>query len=278
MTLDLQASMRQAITALGARPDKASRSVTSDLTIDETLLLHGMGFEPTDLVTGVSVMPIPYGTFITSWGQGAIPRELPAATQAVTEAFRVATERIRHDCAASGGIGIVGVEVDVDIAQMSVTIALTGTGVRPIGASPTKAGRPFVTDLSVRDFALLLRAGWEPLDLVAGASFVGAPLQGMRQTIAQAGQNIELRAITQALQDARELGMERMQSGAVAERAHGVVDVKIIDGPLGHSRHICAFICYGTAVHLTAAEHQRIEPDLVLPLNDNIGFEATSLR
>jgi uncharacterized protein YbjQ (UPF0145 family) len=223
-------------------------------------------------------MPIPYGTFITSWGQGATPRELPAATQAVTDAFRVATERIRHDCASSSGIGIVGVDVDVEIAQMSVTIALTGTGVRPISQQSAKPGRPFVTDLSVRDFALLLRAGWEPLDLVAGASFVGAPLQGMRQTIAQAGQNVELRAITQALQDARELGMDRMQSAAMGERAHGVVDVKIIDGPLGHSRHICAFICYGTAVHLTADAHQRIEPDLVLPLDDNIGFEASSLR
>lgn len=278
MTLDLQASMRTAITSLSKPPVKAARSITSDLTIDETLLLHGMGFEPTDLVTGVSVMPIPYGTFITSWGQGAIPRELPAATQAVTEAFRVATERIRHDCASSGGLGIVGVEVEVEIAKMTATVALTGTGVRPMGTSASKARRPFVTDLSVRDFALLLRAGWEPLDLVAGASFVGAPLQGLRQTIAQAGQNVELRAITQALQDARELGMDRMQSAAVGERAHGVVDVKIIDGPLGHSRHICAFICYGTAVHLTANEHQRIDPDLVMPLDDNIGFEAASLR
>lgn len=278
MTLKLQAAMRTAISALAAQPSTSARSVTSDLSIDETLLLHGMGFEPTDLVTGVSVMPIPYGTFITSWGQGATPRELPAATQAVIEAFRVATERIRRDCASSGGVGIVGVEVDVDIAQMSVTIALTGTAVRPMGTGSKTPGRPFVTDLSVRDFALLLRAGWEPLDLVAGASFVGAPLQGMRQTIAQAGQNIELRAITQALQDARELGMDRMQSAAVKEHAHGVVDVKIIDGPLGHSRHICAFICYGTAVHLTADAHQRIEPDLVLGLDDNIGFEAASLR
>jgi hypothetical protein len=72
--------------------------------------------------------------------------------------------------------------------------------------------------------------------------------------------------------------MERMQSAAVSERAQGVVDVKIIDGPLGHSRHICAFICYGTAVHLTAETHQRIEPDLVLSLDDNLGFEATALR
>lgn len=277
MSEDLSAQMRAAMAALAAPFDGTRRSVTSDLTIDETLLLHGMGYEPTDLVTGVSVMSIPYGTFLVQYGQSA-PSELPAATTAVLEAFRIATERIRNDCATSNGVGIVGVDVDVEIAPTSVTVALTGTGVRPVGQRATRAGRPFVTDLSVRDFALLLRAGWEPLDLVAGASFVAAPLQRLGQALAQATQNVELTLLTQALQDARELAMDRMQTAALHESAHGIVDVKIIDGPLGHAKHTLTFICWGTAVHLVAERHQRIEPDLVLPLDDNVGFEATSLR
>ena len=254
-----------------------ARSVTSDLTIDETLLLHGMGYEPTDLVTGVSVTSIPYGTFLVQYGQGA-PSELPAATSAVLEGFRAASERVRAQCAQSGGVGIVGVDVDVDIAPTSVTVALTGTGVRPIAQASTRPGRPFVTDLSVRDFALLLRAGWEPLDLVAGASFVAAPLQRLKQALAQTMQNVELTMLTQALQDARELAMDRMQTAALGAAAHGVVDVKIIDGPLGHARHTLTFICWGTAVHLVADRHQRIEPVLVLPIDDNTGFEASALR
>jgi uncharacterized protein YbjQ (UPF0145 family) len=247
------------------------------LTIDESLLLHGMGYEPTDLVSGVAVMAIPWGTFSIPFGQGS-PVELPYATQAVLDGFRVAAQRISHEAANSGGNGIVGVSVDVEIAQLSVTVTMVGTSVRPIGQAKPSVGRPFMTDLSVRDFALLLRAGWAPLELVAGASFVGSPLQGFRQTLAQTGQNIELKTITQALQDAREKAMERMQSSAVSEKAGGVVDVKIIDGPLGHSRHILVFICYGTAVHLTAESHQRIEPDLVVGLDDNTGFEATAIR
>jgi uncharacterized protein YbjQ (UPF0145 family) len=223
------------------------------------------------------VMSIPWGTFNIPYGQGS-PVELPYATQAVLDGFRVAAERIRHEAATSGGNGIVGVAVEVEIAQLSVTVTMVGTSIRPIGSTKASVGRPFMTDLSVRDFALLLRAGWAPLDLVSGASFVGSPLQGFRQTLAQAGQNVELRTITQALQDAREKAMERMQSSAVGERAGGVVDVKIIDGPLGHSRHILVFICYGTAVHLTAESHQRIEPDLVVGLDDNIGFEAAAIR
>jgi uncharacterized protein YbjQ (UPF0145 family) len=277
MTIIQPSDMQSAIAALATPAPKGARSVTSDLTIDESLLLHGMGYEPTDLVSGVSVMAIPWGTFNIPFGQGS-PVELPYATQAVLEGFRVAEERIRHEAASSGGNGIVGVSVEVEIAQLSVTVTMVGTSVRPIGSTKASVGRPFMTDLSVRDFALLLRAGWAPLDLVSGASFVGSPLQGFRQTLAQTGQNIELRTITQALQDAREKAMERMQSAAMGERADGVVDVKIIDGPLGHSRHILVFICYGTAVHLTADSHQRIEPDLVLPVDDNAGFEATSIK
>jgi hypothetical protein len=41
--------------------------------------------------------------------------------------------------------------------------------------------------------------------------------------------------------------------------------VKIIDGPLGHSRHICAFICYGTAVHLTAETTSESNPTWCYP-------------
>jgi uncharacterized protein YbjQ (UPF0145 family) len=277
MTIIDPTDMQQAIAALATPAPKGTRSVTSDLTIDESLLLHGMGFEPTDLVSGVSVMSIPWGTFNIPYGQGS-PVELPYATQAVLDGFRVAEERIRHEAANSGGSGIVGVSVDVEIERLSVTVTMVGTSIRQIGATKASVGRPFMTDLSVRDFALLLRGGWAPLDLVAGASFVGSPLRGLRQTLAQTGQNIELTTLTQALQDAREKAMERMQSAALGERATGVVDVKIIDGPLGHSRHILVFICYGTAVHLTAESHQRIEPDLVLPVDDYSGFEAASIK
>jgi hypothetical protein len=31
-------------------------------------------------------------------------------------------------------------------------------------------------------------------------------------------------------------------------------------------------------VHLTADSHQRIEPDLVLPVDDYSGFEAASIK
>jgi uncharacterized protein YbjQ (UPF0145 family) len=277
MSNDMKSDLQAAVAALSTPPHDKQRSTTSDLTIDETLLLHGMGYEPTDLVTGISVMAIPYGTFITPYGQGA-PVDLFYATHALNEAFRVAAERLRQECATSNGIGVVGVEVEIEIGGQTATVAFTGTAVTPIAKGKNRPGRPFVTDLSVRDFSLLTRTGWEPIDLATGASFVAAPLQGVRQVLSQAGQNIELPIITKALQTAREQGMERMQSQAIALEASGVVDVKILDGPLGHSKHVCAFICYGTAIRLVADHHVRIEPDLVLPIDDFSGFDAASVR
>jgi uncharacterized protein YbjQ (UPF0145 family) len=277
MTNEITSDLRSAIEALGKPPKANERSTTSDLSIDETLLLHGMGYEPTDLVTGISVISIPYGTFITPYGQGQ-PVELPAATHAVNEAFRIAAQRIESECAKAEGIGVVGVEVEVEISGRTTTIALTGTAIQPIDRKKSTVGRPFVTDLSVQDFVLLERAGWAPIDLVVGASFVAAPMQSVRNAISQVRQNIELPIITKALQTAREQAMEMMQAQAIACQAAGVVDVSIMDGPLGHSKHVCTFICYGTAIRLVADQHLRIEPELVLPLDDNIGFEATAIR
>lgn len=269
--------LRRAIAALASPPARGTRSVTSDLTIDETLLLHGAGYEPVDLVTGTSVQAIPYGSFMIPYGQGG-PVPVPYATQAVVEAFRAATSRLRYECARAEGAGIVGVDVEVEVGQQSVLVAFAGTAVRSVSKAP-RPGRPFATDLSVRDFVLLQRAGWEPLDIAAGASIVGSPLRSARQVVAQTSQNVELTNLTQALQNAREEAMELLQREAMGARASGVVDVSIIAGPLSHSRHIFAFICYGTAVHLTAEKHRRIEPELVVPVDDPVAdFQATSLR
>lgn len=277
MTDDVRTPMHAAIEALGSVAPAHTRSVTSDLSIDETLLLHGMDYEPVDLVTGVSVVAIPYGTFIVPFGQGD-PVSLSNATDALAHAFRSGSERMRKECEAAGGVGVVGVEVEVEVNGPMAAVTLTGTAVRPIGQIPESAKRPFVTDLSVRDFALLERAGWAPIDLVAGAGFVAAPIQGVRQRLAQVGQNVELPVITRALQIAREQAMDQMQTAALAMHAGGIVDVTIIDGPLGHSRHVCAFICYGTAIRLMAQNHQRLEPELVLAMEDRVTFQASSVH
>ena len=58
---------------------------------------------------------------------------------------------------------------------------------------------PFVSDLSARDFTLLQRAGWIPVGLAFGASFVYAPRRTAGTAMKQWAQNVELKNYTEAM-------------------------------------------------------------------------------
>ena len=136
----------------------------------------------------------------------------------------------------------------------------------------------FLSDLSARDFALLTRAGWWPVGLAAGASFVVAPRRTGRQWVAQQGQNVELPNLTQALYQAREGAMDRMQQAGPAMDAEGVINVKLREGPLGYSAASCSsWPSAPRSASARRAPHGR--PTMVVPLDDAVRqFDASSLR
>lgn len=259
-----------AMAALAGKPP-TGRGRTSDLTIDELLLLHSIGWEPCDVVFGVSWWSVPWGAW--QWQTG----EIAEASQAFAGAMSEASDRMRSECADSGGSGVVGVEIELSVRPHHIAVSLTGTAVRRIEHPST--GFDFLSDLSARDFVLLTWSGWEPLDLAAGASFVTAPRRSARQWAAQQGQNTELPHLTEALYQAREGAMLRMQESGLAASGDGVVNVKLREGPLGHNPRIMMFIGLGTTVRLRADEHIRIGPEMVVALDDTVRlFEAANLR
>jgi uncharacterized protein YbjQ (UPF0145 family) len=73
---------------------------------------------------------------------------------------------------------------------------------------------------------------------------------------------------TQALYDARELAMERMQAEAEALEAEGIVGVQLTEGSHGWDSHVIEYFAVGTAVVATSAEHTIPTPSLVLTLDD----------
>jgi len=268
-----------AVSALSSPPDRrhvsrehwARKGATSDLTIDETLLLHSAGWEPTDMVFGVSWWSIPWGVW--QWQTGVVKE----ASDAFGGAMGDATEQLRSECARAGGSGVVGVEISLRIRSHHVDLALTGTAVRPVGKHP--ADEVFVSDLSARDFVLLDRAGWAPLGIVAGASFVIAPRRSARQWAAQQNQNVELPNLTEALYTARESAMDQLQTAGRELDADGVVGVQLREGPMGASSRIMQFVAVGTAVHLASDTHRPVSPRMVVPLDDAVRqFQVTSLR
>jgi uncharacterized protein YbjQ (UPF0145 family) len=279
-TLDIRAEMlKGAQTMATPAPQSRERGITSDLSVDEALLLHAAGWEPLDLVCGVAVVSVPVGVW--NWGRGAISLASDAHNAAVDQAARV----LRAECGKVHGHGVVGVRVEVSVRTHHIDVELVGTAVRPM--SDTGDGRgtdaalamPFVSDLSARDFTLLQRAGWMPVGLAFGASFVYAPRRTAGTAMKQSRQNVELTNYTEAMYSARESAMEKMQQSALEVGGEGVVEVKVTEGPMSFARHAVGFTAWGTAVKLVAEAHQFVQPQVILPLDDAVvSFEAESLR
>ena len=263
--------MRRALSTPSA-PVANAPAMTSDLSIDEELNLHSIGWEPVELVCGVSLHSIPYGHW--NWGQG----EIVGASSAHATAFANATARLLREAGAAGGHGVVGVHIERAVHPTHVEISLVGTAVRPVDTTKRLERSVFASDLSARDFTMLMIAGWEPLGLATGASFVFAPRRSMSTAIQQQSQNVELTNFTEAMYSAREAAMQRMQEVAIEMHGTGVVDVKVQEGPMSFASHAVGFVALGTVVRLAKPTHQLIHPTMVVSLDDaSVAFDAQTL-
>jgi uncharacterized protein YbjQ (UPF0145 family) len=72
---------------------------------------------------------------------------------------------------------------------------------------------------------------------------------------------------TQALYDARELAMERMQAEAQGAQAEGIVGVQIQERSHGWGSHVIEFFAVGTAVVPTKADHVIDPPAMMLGMD-----------
>src|SRR5947209_5142135 len=239
---------------------------TSDLSINEFLLVKQSGFEPLGLVLGSSIYHI--GFQQSSWNQS---QEMGVLTQAMYHARELAMTRMEEEADQLGADGIVGVRLDIGRYEWGADLAefiAVGTAVKHAGGELHRApnGRPFTSDMTGQDFATLLRAGYRPAGLVMGNCVYHVARQGMLQSLRQIGRNVEMPNFTQALYEARELAMERMQNEADELQSEGIVGARIIERSHGWGSHVIEFFAIGTAVVSTSPDHQIEKPALVLPL------------
>jgi uncharacterized protein YbjQ (UPF0145 family) len=251
---------------------------TSDLSLDEILLLHSVGLEPVEVVFGVGCVSIIAGVWV--WSTGPVTDAHDAFHRALDEA----KESIRQQAHAAKAVGVLGVDVEVQRSYHRVVVVVTGTAVRSRTDEASQNRfkvnyrNPFLCDLSARDFAVLTTAGWYPLDLVAGVSYVHAPRRTLGTAIGQSTQNVELTNYTETLYQAREAAMEELQSHISQAGGTGLVDAKIVDRPVHFASHVVEFLTYGTAIKMLAREHTHPKIATVVPLDDKVRtFEATSL-
>jgi uncharacterized protein YbjQ (UPF0145 family) len=248
------------------KQDVARGFFTSDLSVDEFLLVKQAGFEPLGLVLGSSIYHI--GFQQAMWNQS---QELGVLTQAMYHARELAMTRMEEEADQLGADGIVGVRLDIGRYEWGADLAefiAVGTAVKHRGGELHRApnGRPFTSDLSGQDFAKLLRAGYRPVGLVMGNCVYHVGRQGMLASLKQVGRNVEMPNYTQALYEARELAMERMQNEADELQAGGIVGARIVERSHGWGSHVIEFFAIGTGVVATSEDHEIEKPAMVLPL------------
>jgi uncharacterized protein YbjQ (UPF0145 family) len=241
---------------------------TSDLSVNEFLLVRQAGFEPLGLVVGSSIYHIGYQQ--SSWRKS---QEMEVLSQAMYHARELAMTRMEEEADALAADGIVGVRLDVGRYEwgehMAEFIAI-GTAVRHAAGELHRApnGRPFTSDLSGQDFWTLLSAGYRPVGLVMGSCVYHVAHRGFLASLRQMGQNVELPNFTQALYDARELAMERMQREAEDLQAEGIVGVQLTERSHGWGSHVIEFFAVGTAiVPLGEGAHEIPPPTTVISLD-----------
>lgn len=248
------------------KQDIARGFFTSDLSVNEFLLVKESGFEPLGLVLGSSIYHI--GFQQAMWNQN---QEMGVLTQAMYHARELAMTRMEEEADQLGADGVVGVRLTIGRydwgADLAEFIAI-GTAVKHREGELHRApdGRPFTSDLSGQDFSTLLRAGYRPVGLVMGNCVYHVAHQSMRQAWKQIGRNQEQTNFTQALYQARELAMGRMQAEAERLEAGGLVGVQLNEKSHGWGSHVIEFFAVATAVVPTRADHIIEKPALMLPL------------
>ncbi|HZO74828.1 MAG TPA: heavy metal-binding domain-containing protein [Ktedonobacteraceae bacterium] len=264
---DLPVHARERLTSM--RIDAGHRGLfTSDLSVNEFLLVREAGFDPVGLVVGSSIYHI--GFQRANWSQN---QEMTVLTQAMYHARELAMTRMEEEADALGADGIVGVRLEVTRHEWGESLAefvAIGTAIRSRsnkGSYRNAHNMPFTSDLSGQDFWTLLRAGYRPVGMVMGNCVYHVSRQGLGQWFNNMGRNVEMTNYTQALYDARELAMERMQNEAMSLKAEGVVGAQIVERNHGWGSHVIEFFAVGTAVIAISDQHEIPAPSLSLLLN-----------
>jgi uncharacterized protein YbjQ (UPF0145 family) len=257
------------------RSDNPQAIFTSDLSVNEFLLVREAGFRPLGLVLGSSIYHVGYQ--FRRWGKSM---ELDTLSQAMYHARELAMTRMEAEADQLGADGIVAVRLEIDFKEFGSDLAefvAIGTAVKADEAHARTPGGfewrnvkglPFTSDLSGQDFWTLVQAGYAPLGMVMGSCVYHIAHQRLGQKMAIMGANTEIVQFTEALYEARELAMTRMQAEAEQLQAEGIVGVQLLSLPHQWGGHTTEFFAIGTAVRPIRDDHTIATPSLVLPLTD----------
>jgi uncharacterized protein YbjQ (UPF0145 family) len=235
---------------------KKHQSWGSSLGVSEFAAISKVGFQPVGQVLGAAVYSIgdagdeecPYGLAVyrgegtpayrppgSGMRIGPGPSQAPVGAAAIRSARplisvlytarRAAISRMTAECAALGGLGVIGVTLtigpfgdDEDILEFRAF----GTAIRAQGV--TSRAQPFASDLSGQDFTKLVAHGYVPVGLALGVAvgYRHDDWQTKGQTNVTAG-NVEVEGYTQLVRQMRTDARNELELDLVRMGAEGVV-------------------------------------------------------
>ena len=247
-TANLPAGAAARLRAMRGQGDKPT-FFTSDLTVDEFLLVEQSGFDALGLVMGSSIYHVGF-----QWQKWSVSQELDVLTRAMFQARELAMTRMEEEADLLGADGVVGVRLVFKQYAMDegvLEFQAIGTAIRHrerVGSFRTKDNRPFTSDLSGQDLWKLVRAGYRPVSLAMGACVYHIAHLSFMAALKQAGRNQEMKIYTEATYAARERALERMQAEAVERGGIGVVGARVEESNWGWGANAIEFFAVGTAV------------------------------
>jgi uncharacterized protein YbjQ (UPF0145 family) len=234
---------------------------TSDLSVDELVLLDDAGWEPLEIVCGdCTYNP---GRQASSRARS---KELGWITGGLASGQALAVRRMREQAAEAGGEGVVGVRLEIVDDELGgwadpKHFTALGTAIRRRSPRSRRRGEPFTCHLSGQEVCLLMTAGYRPLGLVFGISVYHSKTEYRRRR-----DFAEMDALTEAFSTARELAIGRMQAQAAPLKARGIVgvsvDMKVTTGPT------VRFTAIGTAIAPGRDEPKPPDPRVAVSLVD----------
>lgn len=160
---------------------------------------------------------------------------LDVLTAAWNIARAQALDRLAEEARQVNADAVVGVHVrrsDHDLGAKTISFVVTGTAIRLPGSSGGSS--PQLSDLSVQDYWRLLKAGHEPVGLLATTSavFASPPRSTRLRRVRTIAENQELSEISAAFQLAREKVRTGLRGQVADARGTGAVGVEF-----SHSVH-----------------------------------------
>jgi len=253
---------------------------TSALSVGDFALCREAGVRPVAQVMGSSVYKVGWQGY--PWTQGWQPMglatELETLTNAWNRARALALRRMAEEAALAGAHAVVDVTFEDrrhDFLDDEIEIVVNGTAAVLDGRPPAD-DKPVLTDLSMPDYALLRRGGYEPTGVVAATSVLyvvpGATTQRLTGGWQRFQPNQELTDYTQGLYAARELALGRANHMAWRDGATALVGVTLAqhvavrEVDQNNSKRedlVITFHVLGTGI-VQPAEHRPLQPQTVI--------------